>query len=365
MVGAAVGSCQALPRGGLSSGKVLCGKSVSSPPGERPDFYAVGIRNRMDPIDLQPKAKSRFVALAKDILIFDKPAEMEIIRNWRILKTPQINIGGKSDIRRDRSTGCSHHIGDVQGYKVPHGWHIFRWLPIHIALSPNIKSAGSAVVCNLDRYGIKHIGFKFFIRDRNRYPRSFFVLHHLNLSIRSIGTLLSSLCRSQCNPSSFSAGFPSILSSRLHNVGLLLNRPQSLVDKPSGYSPDNHKKPVWNVCRGQQFLPWILGRLLGGVILLICACWALDCDNWFGRIGGFLLVFGFVVLAAPVPWDLGPCPTQPESQHSEYRQASQHNGENVSQKHMDVTGSPVEGLEVWKKTLDAESSLDGEWVSSC
>jgi hypothetical protein len=59
---------------------------------------------------------------------------------------------------------------------------------------------------------------------------------------------------------------------------------------------------------------------------------AIDYNNWFGRIGGFLFVLGFVVLAAPVPWDLGPCPAyQTEYQQTEYRQTFQHDVENVSQ----------------------------------
>jgi hypothetical protein len=57
---------------------------------------------------------------------------------------------------------------------------------------------------------------------------------------------------------------------------------------------------------------------------------AIDHDNWFGRIGGFLLVLGIVVLFAPVPWDLGPCPAD-QNKQTEYHQPFLHDVENVSQ----------------------------------
>lgn len=65
---------------------------------------------------------------------------------------------------------------------------------------------------------------------------------------------------------------------------------------------------------------------------------------------------GFVVLAAPVPWDLGPCPaTQTDYQQTEYRQMFTH-GENVPQKPLDLAQGPVGGLRLWEicKQLDVQ-----------
>ncbi|MGA9671118.1 MAG: hypothetical protein WBQ94_18050 [Terracidiphilus sp.] len=146
-----------------------------------------------------------------------------------------------------------------------------------------------------------------------------------------IRAFLGGLSGRQSDFGSLHAGLSGVFGLRFHDVGLFFDRSQGFVYEPAGYPPNNHKKPVWDVCRGQQFTPWILGRFFGGLFLIVCAMLAIDYDNWFGRIGGFLFVLGIVVLAAPVPWDLGPCPAnQTEGQHSEYRQMFQH-GENVSQ----------------------------------
>ena len=164
-------------------------------------------------------------------------------------------------------------------------------------------------------------------------PRTLRIDHYLHGFQGSIGAGLSGLSGSQGDSRGLRAGFPSVLRSGFHDVGLFFNRPQGLVNEPTSYRANDHKKPVWDVCRGQQFTPWILGRFFGGLILIICAMLAIDYDNWFGRIGGFLLVLGMLLLFAPVPWDLGPCPAdQTEGQqHSEYRHTFQHDVENVSQ----------------------------------
>ncbi|MGA9069651.1 MAG: hypothetical protein WB424_05320 [Terracidiphilus sp.] len=107
-------------------------------------------------------------------------------------------------------------------------------------------------------------------------------------------------------------------------------------------SSHDNQHPVWDVCRGRQFTPWILGRLLFGTLFLIGSfVLIVECHRtWLNWLGGTLLFLGFLFLLAPVPWDLGPCPaSQTEGQHSEYRQTFQHDVENVSQIPVDFTYS--------------------------
>jgi hypothetical protein len=92
MVGASIGTCQALPWGRLSSSAVLFEGAESLPSSHRPDLYTFRVRYLANAVDLQSVPKGRFVSLAKHIHIFNNSADMEKVRYGRILHLPQVNI---------------------------------------------------------------------------------------------------------------------------------------------------------------------------------------------------------------------------------------------------------------------------------
>ena len=62
------------------------------------------------------------------------------------------------------------------------------------------------------------------------------------------------------------------------NFSLLLDGGQSLEGHRSSPHSSAKQEPSWHVCGGQQFMPWIIGRLLIGLL------------GWFG--GTFLYLDG-------------------------------------------------------------------------
>jgi hypothetical protein len=279
-------------------------------------------------------AKSRLVdSLSHTVRVIKYPVHDKL--HFRIpratlhyLVGPRVYLSDKHLVRTQKETPVpiQHFVfGDDGEFRI----RILQPSKRQLATSYHVSRAIPMVVHMEIETGHSRCAPLFFFYLHND-PRPFGVGEGFSVEQRSLGTLLGGLSGSQGDSGGLSARGLGVLSSRLHNVSLFFDRPQRLVNEPTGYSTNNHKKPVWDVCRGQQFTPWILGRFLGGLLLIVCAMLALDCDNWFGRIGGFLFVLGFVVLAAPVPWDLGPCPAT-QYQQTEYRQAFQHDAENVSQ----------------------------------
>jgi hypothetical protein len=120
-------------------------------------------------------------------------------------------------------------------------------------------------------------------------------------------------------------------------LGLAINGSQGSVSHQSSPKSNQNKAPSWYVCRGQQFAPMIALRFgIGALLLFGGTIVALKfLRDWRGWAGMGCALLGFLILMAPVPWDLGPCPISQPERHTDYRQPFQHNNEIVSQKSLD------------------------------
>jgi len=125
----------------------------------------------------------------------------------------------------------------------------------------------------------------------------------------------------------------SSFSGILGPLGLAFQLPQGNQSNTNAQYSNDGQNPVRNICRGQQFLPWIAGRLGVGILFFFGGfLLGAGCQNaWLSRLGLCLAPLGFLILVAPVPWDLGPCPSSACQEQGKYRQTFQHDGENVSQ----------------------------------
>jgi hypothetical protein len=105
----------------------------------------------------------------------------------------------------------------------------------------------------------------------------------------------------------------------LHQIGLALYGIQGLQGQPASNESDADQKPAWDVCRGEQFAPWIFGRFFigfgylfgGGILYLDGAKTRLSRGLAFAIFG-----LGWLLFLAPVPWDLGPCPADASQQQT-------------------------------------------------
>jgi len=113
---------------------------------------------------------------------------------------------------------------------------------------------------------------------------------------------------------------------QLHQIGLPLNVFQALKSLKTGPEANSYQKPTWNVCRGQQFTPWIAGRLgIGFLFMLGGSILYLDCRRrWLNWLGVVLFALSWLILLAPVPWNLGPCFVDKPTNEAQYRQTFSH-----------------------------------------
>ena len=126
---------------------------------------------------------------------------------------------------------------------------------------------------------------------------------------------------------------------RFLKLRLLSNCPESLKGHGACPSSDKGQYPIWHVCRGVQFAPWILGRfgfeflcLIGGSALYMRR----GNMRLINRLGLAIFGLGWLLLLGPVPWDLGPCPADASQEQTGYRQTFQHNTQIVPHKHLDT-----------------------------
>ncbi len=92
------------------------------------------------------------------------------------------------------------------------------------------------------------------------------------------------------------------------NFGLLPDRPEGLQRHDASPPSDERQYPVWNICRGVEFAP-LIRLALGAVFLFGGSFLYLDGTDtrFFRGLGVAVFVLGWLLLLAPVPWDLGPC----------------------------------------------------------
>jgi hypothetical protein len=151
---------------------------------------------------------------------------------------------------------------------------------------------------------------EFNFADQN--PCSFRSNHVLGLKKSSLSRILGSLGLS------------------LDLLALIPNSSESFESHQSSPEANSCEKPVRYVCRGQQFMPWIAGRLGIGFLFLFGTKLVLDCRRErLCRLGWVLFALSWPILAAPVPWDLGPCNAS-QNQQTDYRKPFVHDAENVS-----------------------------------
>jgi hypothetical protein len=138
--------------------------------------------------------------------------------------------------------------------------------------------------------------------------------------------------------------------------GLFFNVSQRPVSHPASPDANKSKAPVWDGCRPVQFAPWILVRLGCGILFLIGdSLLAVDARrrDWLRNTGAAFAPLGFLILMAPIPWDLGPCPDTPQEQ-TKYRQTFQHDAGNVSHKEgthaLFAVAAPVDISGLWLMT---------------
>jgi hypothetical protein len=162
--------------------------------------------------------------------------------------------------------------------------------------------------------------------DRN--PSPFLILHHLNLSNRGVGTLLSSFSGGQSDPSSLRRGFSRIPGLAFHNVGLPLNRQQCEESGQDKGEVNPKRSLIVNV------LLWGINDLYIGVnIIFTIAAWCYGCwlllnnrRNWRGWLFVALVSLNLIRTAVGAEYD---------QEHSEYRQMFQHNAGNCTTKTLD------------------------------
>ena len=234
----------------------------------------------------------------------------------------EINIGSAKSLDDCSTVSVSPYIKRVSRAKVFNFEH-------------NVIKVGEVEVKLLKSYGLHG--------DSSALP----FLHHLDLIEGRICALLSGghgLVQNFGLICHLSKLARDVLSLHVHQMSLVFNRPQSFEGSPTSNATYDTKHPIRDVCRGQQFLPWIAGRLLIGLTLLFGGgeLYLSGRRRWMNQLGLRCFLLGWLILLATAPWGLGPCQVRaPQNQQSEYRQTFEHDGENVSQIHVDRSWDPM------------------------
>ncbi len=385
MVGAQIGSCQALLRGGLSSGAVLLGGAATLPPSPRPDPYTFRIGDRENSVDFQSVPKSRRVALAKHVLIFNNSADMEEIRYRRILYAAHVLTLDENHLDICGWVVRPDNTRSRQRDKWPHGRQIFGQMAEYLTFRSNVEGACGSVVSDLDGNcveGICRAYLNVVIADRDRNPRPLFILHHFDLRKSSLSTFRSRPCRPISRGCLFShlVGLPShflygllplefhfldlaihVPGLSLHPIGLPVNILAGLAEQDrlpadenqlqeSDYSqtPCEIHEPtlyleILAACLCGLIMGWGgwlwggggRGRVYGGLVMVLCV--------WL-----FLSFFTGFLFNDPLFWRplshilTGQNPYHCQwDQQTEYRQMFHYDTENVSQIHLAVAWEPV------------------------